>query len=163
MIKHNPKPAAAIAFALTLVFGVLLAKYAEATFDGLKVVVGQDAKTTGDNSPAVTGSNNKVAVDSKPAEPEVPLSEADADKFLLAVEKANHANDNIQAAYHLWLQQPGVQQLQARKQEENAALQKLAGEILKKMGLDDGKHQIDADGASKTPRPKAVLRPEVKK
>ena len=31
---------------------------------------------------------------------EIPLNDADADKFLLAVEKANHAADNITAAFY---------------------------------------------------------------
>jgi hypothetical protein len=147
MTKRSTVPAAAVAFAFALVFGVLLAKC-------------QDAKTTGNNSPAVTGSNNKVAVDSKPAEPkEVPLSEADADKFLLAVERANHIQDLIRVAYNDWTREPAIAAMFKDKDEKDAALQKLAGEILKKMSLDDGKHQIDAT----TPHPKAVLRQEAKK
>ena len=74
---------------------------------------------------------------------EIPLNDADADKFLLAVEKANHAADNITAAFMIWKSTPEVAPLFANKDTQDKALEATAAELLKKAGLDITKYYVD--------------------
>jgi hypothetical protein len=95
---------------------------------------------------------------------EVPMPEADADKFLLAMERDSHTSDLLRAAYGAWAQQPAIASLFADKDVEDKAVQTTADALIKKSGLDPTKYQIDADGAGKPPHPKFVLKPvEAKK
>jgi hypothetical protein len=106
---------------------------------------------------------SKPTVSAAPAK-EIPLDEASADKFLLAVERDSHANDLVRVAYNEWAKDPSIVALFADKDAKDRALQETATELIKKAGLDPKLYQVDADGANKPPKPKFVLRPvEVKK